>query len=216
MRLARLADSWKLSGWDKPSAGNSSSASSTPREDLSSLGPLTWSPFPATDFALQDTNGNAWRLEAHRGRSVLLLFFLGGKCAHCLQQLQEFGKQFEELKTIGVDVVAVSTDALEASKDLKNNSDGIKFPMPILSDSGLDTFRNYRSFDDFENQPLHGTILIDRAGQIRFQRISADPFLDVEFIKTEAARVDRILGRASRTSNRELTSRASGTSSAGR
>jgi hypothetical protein len=28
---------------------------------------------------------------------------------------------------------------------------------------------------------------------VRFQRISADPFLDVEFIKTEAARVNRIL-----------------------
>jgi peroxiredoxin len=214
-RLAKLAASWKLSGWDKPSPVISSSAS-TPREDLSALGPLTWSPFPAADFALQDTKGNAWRLEAHRGRSVLLLFFLGGKCAHCLQQLQEFGKQFEALKTIGVDVVAVSTDALEASKDLKNNSDGIKFPMPILSDSGLDTFKQYRSFDDFENQPLHGTFLIDRTGQIRFQRISADPFLDVDFIKTEAARVERNLGRASKTSNRELTSRASGTSSAGR
>ena len=35
--------------------------------------------------------------------------------------------------------------------------------------------------------------LIDTEGNVRFQRISAEPFLDVEFIRAEAARVNRIL-----------------------
>ena len=76
---------------------------------------------------------------------------------------------------------------------LKNNADGVKFPMPMIADPKLEAFRRYRVYDDFEGQPLHGTFLIDARGNVRFQRISADPFLDVEFIKAEAARVGRIV-----------------------
>ena len=65
--------------------------------------------------------------------------------------------------------------------------------MPMLADPKLELFKLYRAYDDFEGQPLHGTFLIDAQGNVRFQRISADPFLDVEFIKAEAARVNRIV-----------------------
>ena len=63
--------------------------------------------------------------------------------------------------------------------------------MPMLADPKLELFKLYRAYDDFESQPLHGTFLIDAQGNVRFQRISADPFLDVEFIKKR--------GRAGRT-----------------
>ena len=65
--------------------------------------------------------------------------------------------------------------------------------MPMIADPKLELFRRYRVHDDFEGQPLHGTFLINARGHVRFQRISADPFLDVEFIKAEAARVNRIV-----------------------
>ena len=134
-------------------------------------------------------------MQSHTGRNVLVIFFLGGKCAHCMQQLEQFGKEFEALKRLDVDTVAISTDALDAARSLKNNKDGIKFPMPFLADPKLELFKRYQAFDDFENQPLHGTFLIDSQGNVRFQRISADPFLDVDFIKAEAARINRILKR---------------------
>ena len=111
-----------------------------------------------------------------------------------MQQLQAFGKEYEALKKLNVETVAISSDDLEAAKALKNNKDGIKFPMPILADPKLELFKLYQAYDDFENQPLHGTFLID-AREIRFQRISADPFLDVDFIKAEAKRINRILKR---------------------
>ena len=59
---------------------------------------MTWSPFPAEPIALTDTKGTGWTLADHKGRNVVVLFFLGGKCAHCMQQLQVFGKEFEALK----------------------------------------------------------------------------------------------------------------------
>ena len=88
---------------------------------------------------------------------------------------------------------AFSAGTAEATRTLKNNPDGIKFPMPMIADPKLDAFKRYRAYDDFEGQPLHGTFLIDAQGNVRFQRISADPFLDVEFIKAEAARIKRIV-----------------------
>ena len=194
-RLAPIVATWKA---DKngPAAANGhengSDDAAQNRVDPNTLGPLTWSPYSAEAFELPDSTGKNWSLAEHKGRNVVLIFFLGGKCAHCMQQLQNFGKEFDALRKQDTDVVALSTDDLAAAKSLKENADGVKFPMPILPDPKLDVFKHYSAFDDFENAPLHATVLIDSQGFVRFQRISADPFLDVEFIKTEAARVSRL------------------------
>jgi hypothetical protein len=63
----------------------------------------------------------------------------------------------------------------------------------LLIDSGLRTFKAYRAYDDFEDQPLHGTFLIDSQGGVRFQNISYTPFMDVAFVKQEAERVTQLL-----------------------
>jgi alkyl hydroperoxide reductase subunit AhpC len=39
------------------------------------------------------------------------------------------------------------------------------FPFPLLSDAKLDAFKAYRCVD-FNNQPLHGTFLIDPQGAL--------------------------------------------------
>jgi peroxiredoxin len=199
-RLDAIVARWKAdASWKAPEASPAPSGGSDEtainRIDLTTLGPLTWTPFPAEPLAGTDTNGRPWSLAAHKGRIVLVLFFLGGKCAHCMQQLQVFGKEYDALVKLGVDSVAVSTDDLETTKRLKNNQEGVKFPMPMIADPKFEAFRRYRAYDDFESQPLHGSFLIDAQGNVRFQRISADPFLDVEFIKAEAARVGRIVNR---------------------
>jgi peroxiredoxin len=193
-RLAAIVDGWKSQGQWTPSPEPATDETiAATRVDLEPLGPLAWAPWAADGFNLTDTNGQAYGLAAHHGRNVLLLFYLGGKCAHCMQQLQEFGKQFKAFEEIETDIVAIGTDTLEDARALKSNADGIKFPMPFLPDPSLDVFKKYQVFDDFENQPLHGAFLIDKKGYVRFQRISADPFLDVEFLKKEAERVNRLL-----------------------
>jgi peroxiredoxin len=192
-RIDSLLASWRSEGWNPPAVATPTDELTAGRVEVGTLGPLGWAPFPAEPIVGSDTTGAPWRLADHKGRPVVALFFLGGKCAHCMQQLTAFGKEYDALKKAGVDVVAISTDDAAASKALKENADGIKFPMPILSDPGLSVFKAYRASDDFEDAPLHGTFLIDANGGVRFQRISAEPFLDVEFIKTEAARVGKIV-----------------------
>ncbi len=199
-RLETIVGPWKADKAWPASAGPATGSAATDetminRIDLTTLGPLVWSPFAAEPISRTDTAGRSWSLAQQKGKNILALFVLGGKCAHCMQQLQLFGKEYEALRKRAIETVAISTDDLAAVRELKNNKDGIKFPMPILADPQLELFKLYRAFDDFENQPLHGTFLIDRQGNVRYQRVSADPFLDVNFIRTEAARVDRMLGR---------------------
>ncbi len=192
-RLEPILAGWKKAGWTAPAADAPTDEAAAGRVDLETVGPLGWSPTAGDPIALKDTDGKPWSLADHQGRNVIVLFFLGGKCAHCMQQLQEFGKANEAFKALKTDVVAISTDDLDASRDLKRNKEGIAFPMPILPDPKLALFKTYRSHDDFEGVPLHGAFLIDAKGSVRFQRISADPFLDVDFLKKEAARVGKLV-----------------------
>ena len=193
-RLLAIAEGWKSQGqWSPTPEASTDETIAASRVDLEPLGPLAWSPWKAEPFALADTNGKTFSLADHKGRNVIVLFYLGGKCAHCMQQLQDFGKQFKAFADAGTDIVAIGTDTLEDARALKANADGIKFPMPFLPDPSLEVFKKYQAFDDFENAPLHGAFLIDKQGQVRFQRISADPFLDVEFLKGEAARLNRMV-----------------------
>jgi peroxiredoxin len=123
----------------------------------------------------------------------VILFFLGGKCPHCMQQLEAFGKAIKDFAALEADLVAVGSDDRAATRALKENRDKIAFPMPLLCDPKLDVFKLYRAHDDFEGQPLHAIYLIDARGQVRYRRISAEPFLDVDFVKTELARVNRMV-----------------------
>jgi hypothetical protein len=50
-------------------------------------------------------------------------------------------------------------------------------------------FKSYRCFDDFEGQPLHGTILVDSQGRIRWQDIGYEPFMEIDFLMDEAKRL---------------------------
>ncbi len=199
-RLEPIVGPWRAdktgTAWPgQPASSSGTDEATVNRIDLTTLGPLVWSPFAAEPFSRPDTAGASWSLAGHKGKTVLVIFVLGGKCAHCMQQLQLFGKEYEAFRKRGIETVAISTDDMAAARELKNNKDGIKFPMPMLADPRLELFKRYRAFDDFENTPLHGTFLIDAQGNVRFQRISADPFLDVDFIRTEAERVARLLLR---------------------
>jgi len=187
--LVRLAPI--VAGWNDvdPSQPTEQPAGRLP---LGPLGPLHWTPFAAESFTVNDTEGRPWSLADHKGRNVVVLFYLGGKCPHCMQQLTDFGKQVAAFRDLGTDVVAVGTDTLELTRELKHNNQGVNFPMPLLPDPEFTLFKAYGAFDDFERIPLHGTFLIDTRGDVRFQKIAADPFLDVEFLKAEAARVNRL------------------------
>ena len=85
-RLEPIVARWKTEkNWTtrppEPAGGSGTDENAVNRIDLTTLGPLTWAPFPAEPFSRSDTSGASWTLAARKGKNVLILFFLGGKCA---------------------------------------------------------------------------------------------------------------------------------------
>ena len=170
------------------------------RPPLETLGPIHWRPPYAPDWAAPVAGGGpSVSLAAYRGRPVIVLFYLGHGCLHCAEQLNAFAPAVKEFAAAGISLVAVSTDApatlnkawdkYAATAPVALAPGAASFPFPLVSDAGLDLFRKYHCFDDFENAPLHGTFLIDADGLIRWRDIGAQPFTDVKFLVKEARRL---------------------------
>ena len=160
------------------------------RPPLDSLGPFRWQPSAAPDFKLAGADGKKISLADHRGRPVLVVFYLGFGCKHCLEQLNAFVPMTERFKEAGISIVAISLDSIGGlKKSFSQSKAGDGFPFPIVSNEAMDVFKQYRCFDDFENMPLHGTFLVDGAGLVRWQDISYDPFTQVDFLLAESQRL---------------------------
>ena len=158
------------------------------RPPLESLGPFRWSPSPAPEWSLTDSENKTVGSDDFVGQPYIAIFYLGHGCLHCAEQLQAFGPRVADFEKIGVKMIAISTD--DQNGLLKSIEDaGTGSPIRLASDSKHEIFKQFRAFDDFENQPLHGTFLIDGMGKIRWQDISYQPFMDHQFLIDEAKRL---------------------------
>ncbi|MEM6915536.1 MAG: redoxin domain-containing protein [Verrucomicrobiota bacterium] len=173
------ADPWMLAPEPSSDLGE--------RPDLDSLGPFRWSPPSAPEFTLPDEEGTLHSRTDFKG-PLLVLFFLGKECSHCMDQLNAFAPEAEAFRNLGIEIVAVSTDSVEGLRETVD-TDSLPFPFPLLADPSLDRFRAYRAYDDFEDMPLHGTFFLDETGDIRWQEISYEPFLHPEWLLQECRRL---------------------------
>ncbi len=159
------------------------------RVDLDSLGPFRWSPSPADAFTLRDHRNKRFvSTKAFNDNPTIIIFYLGAGCLSCTEQIQKFIPKVSEFNEAGFQVIAISSDDDDGLKQSIKNFDG-KVPFPILNDPELEVFRQYRVYDDFEEQPLHGTFIIDSNGLVRWQDISYAPFMDPDFVLREGKRL---------------------------
>ncbi len=164
-------------------------------EDPDSLGPARWSPPPAPAWTLSNHTGRPVALADFKGRAVLLNFFLGVSCPFCLGQLEKFRPALADYRKAGIEMIAISSDdvktlTLRLGKTEEKTAEARKtFPFPILADPGLEAFRNYHVFDDFEEGPMHGTFLIGPKGRILWSDIGHEPFNHPGRLLEEARRL---------------------------
>lgn len=159
------------------------------RPDLKTLGPFRWQPSPAPTWKLKDANGKLRSSEEFKGKPHVLIFYLGHSCLHCAEQLQAFAPMVQEFKTKGYPIMAISTDNLDGLQTSIKNYDKGDLPIPLFSNDKLDVFKSFHVYDDFEKQPLHGTFIIDGKGNVVWQDISYEPFMDPNFVLEEAQRL---------------------------
>jgi len=158
------------------------------RPPLDSLGTARWRPYPSPTWEASAPDGTPVSSEQFAGRPRLVVFYLGFGCLHCMEQLHALAPRFDAFTNAGIDIVAVSTENVET---LHNGLTSFEEPMPIplFADGAQSVFKSYRCWDDFENQPLHGTFLIDGQNRVRWQDIGYEPFMDIDFLLSESQRL---------------------------
>ena len=160
-------------------------------QDLNHLGPLVYQSPTAPDFDLLGEDGSRISLKSFSGKPVILIFYLGHNCEHCVEQLNNFAPLASNFKGAGIELVAVGPEPLaELAKTHDLCSSGEKrFPFPLFSDLESGSFKDYRSYDDFEDMPLHGVFLIDQKGRLRWMDVGPEPFQDISFLLRESKRL---------------------------
>ncbi len=193
--FARLATIAAELGWPVDWRVKSPPAADTgERPPLDSLGPYTWSPPAARAWNAVDPQAAMHSSTEFAGKPVIVIFYLGHGCLHCTQQLTAFADRHADFEKQGVSLVGIGTDDPEGLNISIKNYAPKTFPYPLFSDASFAVFKEFRCHDDFENQPLHGTFLIDAQGRLRWWDIGHEPFRDVDFLLKESARLLKLSG----------------------
>ncbi len=178
---AGLESDWRINLPTADDIGN--------RPALDDLGPFRWQPIQAPSWELLDSRDQPISLHSYSGKPVIVIFYLGHGCLHCAEQLQAFAPKLNNFLEAGIEVVAISTDDRKGLKISIDSYGEVPLPIQLLANPEMDVFRLYRAFDEFENQPLHGTFLLDAERNIRWQDISYEPFMDPDFLLKESKRL---------------------------
>jgi len=179
---AKLPSDWRVPANPAKDVGE--------RPELSQLGPFRWQPSAAPEWVLPDGHGKSVSLRKYRGKPVIVMYYLGSSCGHCMEQLNLFAPMTKEFSDAGISLVAIGTDTFEVIRKTRaKGKESEPFPFPLLSDTTFSAFKANRVYDDFEKMGLHATFLIDSNGLVRWQDISFDAFREPAFLLAEAKRL---------------------------
>ena len=137
-------------------------------------------PYSAPPLEVTGADGQRVTLDEYRGRNVMLVFYLGQECPHCMRQLHDIAKRRDDWSRLDTAVLAVSSAMPD--KNAKAIKELGELPLRLLSDNAHDNARRFHSYDDFEDMELHSTILIDRQGRVYWARNGGEPFGDMAFL----------------------------------
>lgn len=137
---------------------------------------------PAPDFTLPDTEGTSRHLaEEWKQRPLVLVFYYGYACDHCVSQLFALNKDLDKFRELGAAVWAVSADPPELTR--KRFKQYGAFGFPVLSDpdhtvaTKFGTYQpNSRPGEDGEM--MHGTFIINRSGNVVWTNRGDQPFTE--------------------------------------
>lgn len=128
---------------------------------------------PAADFALKALSGDNVRLSEHLGEVVLLNFWASW-CSPCRTEMPRLGKLHATYRSAGLAVYGVSVDDDPARAVEFVRTVGVAYP--VLLDSRKTVAPAYR----LDELPM--TVLIDRAGIVRYVHHTYSPQIEREYI----------------------------------
>jgi len=152
----------------------------------------------APDLELKDTDGRPWKLskEVKKG-PVILVFYYGYHCEHCVSQLFGLHKDAAKFKELGATIVAVSADPATVTRERFTKYGAFAFP--VLSDPDNAVASEYGAcylHKNSEPDLLHGTFVIDRSGKIVWANRGDGPFTDNRTLLTIVHRAEQAFVRS--------------------
>jgi len=144
----------------------------------------------APGFRLNDWQGRSVQLSQLLDEGpVVLIFYYGYWCDHCVVQLFDVDEDLKYFKEIGARVVAVSSDPAEETA-AKFKQFG-PFHFDVLSDPGNEVAQKYGCFEPADGKKpetlSHGTFIIDRKGIVRWADTGDKPFRSNKTLLLELA-----------------------------
>lgn len=135
----------------------------------------------APDFSLPDDAKLTQKLsELGQNRPVVVVFYLGYGCSHCVAQLLALDKDLHYFRELDADIVAISSDSSDhtAQRFVEYG----RFGFPVLSDVDQKVAEAWGVFqsatDDKDETMDHGTFVVDRNGKVVWAFQGKEPFLD--------------------------------------
>ncbi len=163
-----------------------------PLPGLTELGPEQGQPERAASFELPAGVGGTRAFSPGDGEPKLVVFFLGFGCAHCVAQLKDLDPKAAAFRDAGIEVLSIGTDSYEEvlaaqQASIENGVDPLHFD--VLCDPDGEVFKQWRVWDDLEDEALHGTFLVDGQGRVLWRDISERPFEESEWLLAECRRL---------------------------
>ncbi len=135
----------------------------------------------APDFSLPDVNGVPRELsQLGKDRPVVVVFYLGYGCSHCVAQLLALDKDQHYFRELDADIVAISSDTTEHTAEKYKEYGEFHFPVLADTDNAVSTqWGVYQpETDDKPEFMKHGTFVVDRSGKVIWAAVGNEPFLD--------------------------------------
>ena len=173
---------------------------------LERFGPNRWEPYEAPKLDVRDAQGKRVTLEDYRGKNVLLVFYLGAECPHCMRQLHDIGEKKTDWERLNTVVLAVSS--APPAKNAAATKEFGNLPALVLSDNQFENARRFHSYDDFEELELHSTILIDTKGRVYWAQMGGEPFSDTAFLIKQLDRMNEFRSQETEARSQETEVRS--------
>lgn len=118
----------------------------------------------APDFSLPSTSGDVLLSEAIGRSKVVLAFYYEDATPVCSNELSMLKDDYEALRELGAEVIAVSADSLESHEAFAERLGGV--PFPLASDWTLEAAKAFNVVDDSGKRSRRAVFVIDRCGKL--------------------------------------------------
>jgi very-short-patch-repair endonuclease/peroxiredoxin len=119
----------------------------------------------APDLTLASTAGPQ-RLRPSPGRRLLVIFYQEDNTPACSTQLASFRDDFEVLRELDADVVAISSDDLASHEQFAHRLGNL--PFPLLSDSDGSAAKQFGVWSAENQRADRSVFVVDDEGKIRY------------------------------------------------